>query len=113
MQKLMKQQPGTVQVATWLMVAMWSVDTPSALKTVNSVLYVLQVCHWKRKFQHPSSIPPTKRPSLPPPAPLDQSHSYSYLNRLFMEACTGVDNGGDAIVVCVCRRVLHHRLAPE
>ena len=112
MQKLMKQQPGTIQVAAWLMVAVQSVDTPSALKTVNSVLYVLQVYLWKQKFQHPCSIPPTKRPSLPPPAPLDRSHSYSYLNRLFMEACTQVDVGDDAVVVCVCRRVLHHRSAP-
>ena len=96
MQKLMKQQPGTV--------------TASALKTVNSVLYMLQVCHWKPKFQHLSSIPPTRRPSLPPPAPLDQSHSYSFLNRFIVEF-TG--EGSDAIVVYVCRRVLHHHSAPK
>ena len=96
MQKLMKQQPGTV--------------TASALKTVNSVLYMLQVCHWKPKFQHLSSIPPTRRPSLPPPAPLDQSHSYSFLNRFIVEF---IGEGSDAIAVYVCRRVLHHHSAPK
>ena len=110
MQKLMKQQPGTVQVATCLIVAVSSVDTASALKTVNSVLYMLQVCHWKQKFQHLSSIPPTRRPSLPPPAPLDQSHSYSFLNRFVVEV---IGKGSDTIVVDVCRRVLHPHSAPK
>jgi hypothetical protein len=108
MQKLMKQQPGTVQVATCLMAAVSSVVTASALKTVNSVLYVLQVCHWKQKFQRLFSILPTKRPSSPPPALLDQSHSYSYPNRFIVDV---VGKPTDTIVVCICRRVLHHHLA--